>query len=319
MKRRVSKLALCLTLLLAAEAASAEALLRPRVVVEGSTVTLGDLFDNIGEKSSLPVMRAPAPGQRINVDNDWLAHVALINGITWHPRGLFEDAVIERAGQVIGRERILARLQSALADHGAPAEFLVETDDHNPQMVIPVGVAAQLEVRDLFYDRDAKRFTASVAVPDQSTAHDAGRIMISGHLVPTLAIPVLARAINHGDIVNASDIAWIKLREVEVRATIVTDPGLVVGMTAKQNLRAGQPLAIADFQKPLAVARGALVTMVLNHGGMALTAQGRAVDQGSLGEVIRVTNTHSNLTVEATIIGSNQVRISLTGTVALAN
>jgi flagella basal body P-ring formation protein FlgA len=319
MTRRMSGLTLCLTILLAGPAANAEALLRPRVVVEGATVTLGDLFDNIGQKSSLPVMRAPAPGQRLNVDNDWLAHVALINGITWHPRGLFEDAVIERAGVVIGRERILASLQSALIERGAPTEFLVETDDHTPQMVIPVGVAAQLEIRDLFYDRDAKRFTASVAVPDQSSAHDAARIMISGRLVPTVAIPVLSRPINHGDMVNASDIAWIKLREADVRAAMVTDPGLMVGMTAKQNLRPNQPVSIADFQKPLAVTRGALVTMVLNHGGMALTAQGRSDDQGSLGDVIRVTNTHSNLTVEATIIGTNQVRVSLTGSVALAN
>lgn len=315
MTRRLAVLALFL--LTAASPVAAEVLLRPRVIVEGNMVTLGDLFDNVGEKAGIPVMRAPAPGQRINVDNDWLAHVALINALTWHPRGLFEDAVIERAGVTISHDQIMASVHSALQAKGAPADSLIETDDHNGQMVVPVGIAAQIQVRDLFYDRDAKRFSASVAVTDQG--RDAARMMVSGHLVPTVQLPILVRNVNRGDLVEAADIGWLRMREAEVRATMVTDIGQIVGMTAKQTLRTGQPLAITDLQKPLAVTRGALVTMVLAHGGMTLSAQGRAMDQGSLGEVIRVTNTHSNLTVEATIDGTNHVRVSLTGNVALAN
>jgi flagella basal body P-ring formation protein FlgA len=84
-------------------------------------------------------------------------------------------------------------------------------------------------------------------------------------------------------------------------------------------LRANLPVPEGDLQRPLAVTRGAMVTLVLNYSGMALTAQGRSMDQGSLGDTIRVTNTHSNMTVEGVIDGTNRVRVSLTGPVALAN
>jgi len=280
-------------------------------------VTLGDLFDNVGDKASIAVMRAPAPGQRTGVDGDWLAHVALINGVSWHPRGLFEEATIERAGVPVSREQVMAALTTALTNRGAPAEFQIETDGRQQQLVIPVGANPELLVRDLYYNRTDQHFTATVAVPQDGV--EVARMMVSGKLVSTVQMPVLNRALARGDVIAAADIAYVKMRETEVRANLVTDPGQLVGMTTKQGLRAGQLIQASDLQKPLAVVRGALVTMVLSHGGMQLSAQGRAIDQGSLGEVIRVSNTHSNLTVEATIDGTNHVRVSLGGPVALAN
>jgi flagella basal body P-ring formation protein FlgA len=126
-------------------------------------------------------------------------------------------------------------------------------------------------------------------------------------------------AIARGDTVTAEDLTTLKVREDLLRPATITDPGAIVGMAAKVALRANQPVGNADLQKPLAVSRGALVTLVLNSHGMALTALGRAMDQGSLGDTVRVTNTHSNLTVEGVIDGTNRVRVMLNGPVAMAN
>jgi flagella basal body P-ring formation protein FlgA len=317
MSRRFALPILVLALSLAAWPAAADALLRPRVIVEGATVTLGDLFDNVGDKAGRTVMRAPAPGQRVTVDSDFLQHVAVINGVTWHPRGLFEEAVIERSCVAISHEQIVASLQDALAQHGAPADFQIDTDNRTQTILVTVGTLPRLVVRDLYYDRQSQRFTANLSVPQDSG--EAARVTVSGRLTPTLQIPVLNRTLARGETIAAADIAYVKLPEADLRAAIVKDPGQMVGMNARQMLRAGQPLSLNDLQKPLAVASGALVTMTLSHGAMTLTAQGRALDQGSLGDVIRVTNTHSNQTIEATIIGPNQVRVSLNSAVALVN
>jgi flagella basal body P-ring formation protein FlgA len=300
-------------------ASAADALLRSRVVVEGESVTLGDLFDNAGERSTVKVMRAPPPGQRVTVDNDWLAHVALVNGITWHPRGLFEDAVIERAGIAVPHDQILAKLQDALAQQGAPPDSLIESDLGNRQVVLPIGVTPSIAVRDLFYDRDGARFSANVTIFGANGGNDTTRLVIAGHLYPTVQIPVLSRQIGRGDVITTQDIAWLKLRQDAVRPSFIADPDLMIGMTARQNLRAGQPLSAGELQKSLAVQRGAIVTMLLNYRGMELIGQGRAVDQGAVGDVIHVVNTHSNLTVEGTVVSTNQVRVSITGPIASAN
>jgi len=319
MTRGLACLFLFLTLGLSAAPAAAEALLRHRVIVEGPMVTLGDLFDNVGEKAQVAVMRAPAPGQRVGVDGDWLSHVAMINGVSWHPHGLFEEASIERSGIAISQERVLSSLHDALAQKGASGEFEVEIDGRQQQMVVPVGSPAEMTVRDLYYNRQDQRFTATVAVPQDGV--EAARMIVSGRLVQTVQIPVLSRDVTHGDVITASDISYVSMRETDLRTNLVRDPDQIVGMTPKQQtLRAGQTVLATALQRPLAVARGAIVTMALTYGGMSLSAQGRAIDQGALGEVIRVSNTHSNVTVEGTIDGPNHVRVTLGGgPVALAN
>jgi len=314
----IKRLVLATTMLIgvlaaaAPAAASSAALLRNHVLVDGPMVTLGDLFDNAGDHATVQVLRAPPPGQHITVDSDWLSHVALVNGVSWKPRDLFDEADIERTGQVIGRDQIIANLQAALVSRGAPGDISLELESRNQQLVVATDSAADLSVRDLFYDRAGKRFSATIAAGDS-------RLPVSGRLFATVEVPVLTRAVGRGEVVTAEDLSMTRLREDQLRPAMITDPGAIVGMAAKIALRANQPIVTADLQKPLAVARGALVTLVLNYRGMALTAQGRAIDQGSLGDTVRVTNTHSNMTVEGVIDGTNRVRVSLTGPVALAN
>jgi len=313
----IKRLALALPLLIgavvgAAPAAAGTALLRSHVLVDGPMVTVGDLFDNAGERANVQVLRAPPPGTHITVDTDWLSHVAMVNGVSWKPRDLFDEAVIERTGQVIGRDQIVANLQAALVERGAPADSTIELESRTQQMVVATDAAANVTVRDLFYDRAGNRFSATVAAGDS-------RLPVAGKLYATIEVPVLNRAVGRGETISAEDITTVKVREDMLRPSALTDMGAIVGMAAKIALRPNLPVTGADLQRPLAVARGALVTLVLNYRGMSLTAQGRAVDQGSLGDTVRVTNTHSNLTVEGVIDGTNRVRVSMTGPVALAN
>ena len=87
----------------------------------------------------------------------------------------------------------------------------------------------------------------------------------------------------------------------------------------RQMLRSGQMLSAADLQRPISVTKGALVTMILKVGAMSLTTQGRALEQGSLGDFIRITNTHSNMTVTGKIEGPNVVSVAPPGNIALAD
>ncbi|SRR5579859_5471916 len=296
----------------AGAAAAGAALLRSHVLVDGPMVTLGDLFDNVGDRADAQVLRAPPPGTHITVDSDWLAHVALVNNVSWKPRDLFDEAVIERTGLTIGHDQIVGALVQALEERGAPADSTVELESRTQQMVVATDQSAKLAVRDLFYDRAANRFSATMAVGD-------ARLMVAGRLYPTTEIPVLTHAVPRGETVQAQDITMIRMRQDQLRPATITDAGALVGMAAKVPLRVNVPVSEGDLQRPLAVNRGALVTLVLNFHGMALTAQGRSIDQGSLGDTIRVTNTHSNLTVEGVVDGTNRVRVTITGPVAMAN
>jgi flagella basal body P-ring formation protein FlgA len=298
-------------------AAAGTALLRPNVVIDGDVVKLGDLFDNIGAKADTAIARAPAPGHRAVLDADWLQRVANNYRIDWQAQNAFEQAVVERSGVTIGHDQIEAQLVQALVAQGVAPDAQVELANRQTQVVVPVGADLQIGVRDLFYDSHVKRFSATVEVP--ANAPNATRIRVSGRVFPTVDVPILAHPVARGDVIAGNDITWTRVREDSLRRDVVTDTAQLIGYTPRQGLRPGQMISTADLQKPIAVQRGALVTMVLRYGSMHLSAQGHAVEQGSVGDSIRVTNTHSNLTVEGKVEGPNMVSVSMTGGSPLAN
>jgi len=91
-----------------------------------------------------------------------------MNSVDWRPQNAFEQAVVERSGIVIAHEQIEAELMTALAGQGVPANSQIELANRSAQIVVPVGVAQQLGVRDLYYDNRYKRFTATIEVPANS-------------------------------------------------------------------------------------------------------------------------------------------------------
>jgi flagella basal body P-ring formation protein FlgA len=310
-------LPLALVFGLAAQSADAGALLRPNVVVDDEVVKLGDLFDNVGAKADVAIARAPTPGHRVTLDGDWLQRVANRYGIDWRAQSVFEQAVIERSSVTVTHDQIEAELLSALAGQGIAEHSQIELSNRTAQISVPVGVSLQIGIRDLNYDSRFKRFTATVEVPANSPS--ATRIRVTGRVFQTIDVPVFGHPINRNDVITANDIVWTKVREDAVRRDVILDPSQIIGMTPRQTERGGQMISASELQKPIAVTRGALVTMVLKYGSMSLSAQGHAVEQGSVGDTIRVINSHSNLTVEGRVEAPNMVSVSLNGTTALAN
>ena len=97
MKRLLLAAAFALATSAAALAGSLPASLKPNAVIEGETVRLGDLWDNLGDKAETVIAPAPQPGKRITADARWLQAVAQNYGVNWQPANMFDRIVIERA------------------------------------------------------------------------------------------------------------------------------------------------------------------------------------------------------------------------------
>ncbi len=64
------------------------------------------------------------------------------------------------------------------------------------------------------------------------------------------------------------------------------------------------------------VKRNDLVLMVLQEPGMSLTAQGKALEDGGAGSVIRVSNVQSDRIVDAVVVESGRVTVRMPGSPA---
>lgn len=109
-------------------------------------------------------------------------------------------------------------------------------------------------------------------------------------LVPLRTIP--ARAI-----IGPEDVG---LSEATVPGAL-DDPALAVGLEARVALYPGRPIQPGDLGAPAVVERNQTLPLMYQSGAVTITAEGRALDRGGVGEVIRVMNLTSRTTVSARI------------------
>lgn len=283
-------------------------MLKAQAVVEGELITLGDLFDHLDPaKAKLAVAYAPQPGKRVTYDANWLFGVARAQSVAWRPMTAYERIVVDRPGQMIAREDIDSVLLSALAFHGIEGNAAIELVNRGMQIYVPMDAKPVVAVRDLSYDPRARRFAATLEAP--ANGANAQRVKVSGRVFQVVEVPVLARNIGKDDRIAEKDIRWTPLAVEQVREDMITDAGQLIGKMPRRLIRAGQPMTQNDVQRPVLVARQSLVTMIVQQGGMTITAQGKAVEDGGAGETIRVLNTNSNVTVEATVNGPGLVTV----------
>jgi flagella basal body P-ring formation protein FlgA len=82
-------------------------------------------------------------------------------------------------------------------------------------------------------------------------------------------------------------------------------------MQARRQLRTGQALKVADLAKPDLVQRDQNVTLIYEASGLYLTLRGKALDNGTEGDVVNVMNLQSKRTVSGVVTGRGQVSISV--------
>lgn len=281
--------------------------LKTKVILDDAVVRLGDLFEGAGELGDTVVARAPEPGREVQVDARWLSALAQAYGLAWQPGPRFETTVVTRASQVIDSRRIEREMRDALARRDVEGDISLVLDNPAIRFNLPTNVAPTLAVDGLAYDPDRGRFTAYVVAP--ATGTPLARATVTGRAIRMAEMPVLARRVEPGEVIGRSLIRWVPMREDRIARGAVTDSDRILGKSPRRPLRAGDPILAADLQEPIMVAKNSLVTITLDTERMALTAQGRALDNGARNDVIRVINTKSNKIINAIVAAANHVRV----------
>jgi flagella basal body P-ring formation protein FlgA len=290
--------------------ASADAAsLRTNVVVEGDTVLLGDLFDDAGEKANAPILYSPAPGRHIVLNAAWLGQVAKMFQVQWRPSSPYDRAIVERAGKLVTMTDILPPLRRELRAAGMPEHSEIEVSNRNIEISLALQVPATVEVRNATYDKANGQFTAMLLVGGENSG--AQRVTLMGRSFAASAVPVLRRQISAGEVIRQDDVEIIYRRDDLIGRDVLTDIKQVVGRTPVYRIRPGDLIRMSDARAPLLVTRSSQIVIRLEYGAMTLTVQGKALDDGARGDVVRVENMQSNKTIEATVAGPDLVTVSL--------
>jgi flagella basal body P-ring formation protein FlgA len=133
-------------------------------------------------------------------------------------------------------------------------------------------------------------------------------LVASSAFAATVRIVVPAHDIARGDVIADSDLTYSTVDGSALMSGVPTKIEEVTGQQARRTLSAGQPFRGDDVRHPVVVSKGQTVTMQFDAPGVQLTAMGRAMSEGGVGDTVTVQNPASFRMIAAVVISPGTVR-----------
>lgn len=284
--------------------------LNPIVQIEGDQILLGHVFTPLDRYADRVIARAPAPGEEMVLPAVWLWKVAKTFGVDWQPTSTADVVTVSRPSSVIDQDQIEGLLtQSYFARTGEDDLIELEMDGGPSRIDLPRTVAPTARIDRFDLDTRSGRFTATLIAP--ATGRPLERMNVSGRFHRMVEMPVPARRLGVGAIIEQSDITMMRVREDGLGTNLIVDPQRLVGQAVRRSLSAGKPVRIGDVNAPRLVEKGRVIIVTLRTESLALTVNARAMESGAKGDIIRVQNTQSKTVIDAVVTGEGRASVNL--------
>ncbi|MFQ5348279.1 MAG: flagellar basal body P-ring formation chaperone FlgA, partial [Rhodothalassiaceae bacterium] len=242
------------------------AVLRTHVEVRDAVIRLGDLVTGAGAAADRIIAAAPPPGESMTLSGHDILSRAREAGLGIETGGI-GFVKVARVGRAISEETLRARIAAALAEHGATPPLRLRITNHSGPLYVAVDAdPAAIRFDSVDYDRRSGRFSVTLALPADGGL--ARREVLSGVAEAERKVPVLARALGPGDVITARDIDWLQIPVRRINRTMISDETQLLGREPVRPLRPGVPLRLSEVRAPLLIHKGAIVTMIVQRGGL---------------------------------------------------
>jgi flagella basal body P-ring formation protein FlgA len=154
-----------------------------------------------------------------------------------------------------------------------------------------------------------------VAMPNASTAN-SGKPLVSGAANAPVAVAPIVRTvvvpkslIQRGTVIEAEMLEEVSKTGGNVDNSMLQSLKDALAAEAVRDLSAGQALRSSDIRRAILVKQGQLVTMnVGEKSGFLITVRVEALQDGRMGEQVRLKNTESGRQISGVVVGPNLVR-----------
>ena len=171
----------------------------------------------------------------------------------------------------------------------------------NPAQKLFLEKGAELEFEAISVNPQSGRFVVRIA--SQSTP-----IIITGRARVERRLAVLAQDAPRGAIITEDDIKYTDRSDIR-GGLFIEDASDLIGMETRRPIAASAPIRQSDVKLPLAVKRGAIVSVLVEKGGLRLSLQAVAAANGAVGDVVAFENPASRRVLKAVVTGPNRARV----------
>lgn len=195
---------------------------------------------------------------------------------------------------VVAQTRAAQPMQAPAAIHSAVGEYLrVQTGglpgqvEHSVGAIDPRLALPACPVPEVFTPPGA-RLWGKTNVGVRCASPTAWTIYVPVTVRITGTYLVAARPLTQGQTLGINDYTAATGDLTQLPAGIAQDPAQVLGRTLAGTLAAGQPVRTDLLRAPTVIQQGQSVKLVAKGRGFEVTADGKALSQGVLGQVIQV-------------------------------
>lgn len=298
--------------------------LRASVTVSSDIVRIGDIVENAGSAAQIAIFRAPDLGTTGS-----LPVAQLLTALRTHQvigvdtRDLREVSITRSSRTLVSKEieQQIARVLERRNGLGDAANISVTFERDLRELQLDAAHTGDMRATIVRFDPRNGRFDITFEIPNDVT-YNPTKLRFIGTAVETIEAAVLTRAVERNEILRSSDVVVERRPKTEIGNDVI-NRDRSVGMQARKQMRAGQALKAADLGKPDLVSRDQGVMLIYEAPGLYLTGRGKALDNGTEGDIVNIVNLQSKRTVQGVVTGPGQVTITAPGprltTAALSN
>ena len=284
--------------------------LKENPVVNDSHIRLGDLFSGLTEEDDKKIIApAPALGKDAILTADWLYNVAKKNKINWVPANSQITVKVFHAAKEIESPEIKKFLLSELKKYGLPENADISVQKGVFPLLVPIDSDWQFSPVKVEYN--SKKQSFEVKLDLIVNGEKKQELSFAGHAQIFIPVAVAKQDLEAGTVITQDDITVRNIiqesRNRRNRAANVED---LIGKEVKRFIHGGQTISDNDIKTPVMVEKGKIVTLNFTKGNVMLSAKGKALEDGEIGETVRVMNIQSKNIIQGTVTAPSTVSIS---------
>ncbi len=288
---------------------AADSVLTGKTLIDGNSVTVGDIFTNAGRHAKFVLAPVPKVGETLTLSKADLQRVAQTFRLEWQEPADEITVSLQHNATAIDATKIAEALNNSSIKKDVSDDASFQVTNVNQPLIFPGLEQPEISVSDAVFDPQSEKFTARVTISREDNV--LRELIVKGNATPMIAVPVLRRTVMPNTIIHAEDVTLISVPKKELRSGAFESSEEMIGMTAKRTLPAGQVIAQNDVTPPLLVKRNEMITVFYQNGPVRLTTKARALDNGVKGQTVMLENTASKKPFEAKITGPQQAEVRL--------
>lgn len=303
----LSLAALVAASLFAPASVQAEKLVASQIQVYDNVVRLGDIFDVNGIFANEQLFQAPPLGRKGTLSATSLHKIAKKYSLDWANEQRFAKITITRKAKNIELADITKIITDYAIDNqliaGSIGQTKIKINQKFRTILIAASDYAEFSISDFVYRPYSDQFSVEFRYVHNGAYR---QLKLSGKIENMVQVPVFANNIRRDQTIKMSDIKYIQINNRRIANNILLDVDDIVGKSAKNSIRAMQPVSEHLLKFADLVKKNRIINLQFKLGRVSLNIKARALSTGGKGALIRVMNLKSGKQIDAIVTGLDQ-------------